>query len=177
MSTITSITITSNDEMLAALRPDTLSPQESAERLSKYMNKIALGCSLGASMSVSVDQSGGVAATGTITLSSLANNDTITIGGVVFTAKTSGATGDAEFNLGADDTAAAAAAAAKISVHPSLAGVASATSALAVITVSAANKSTMGNQISLAISAHGSVSGARLTGGIDPTSVILHFGL
>jgi phage tail sheath gpL-like len=177
MATTTSITIISNDDMLAALRPDALSPKESAERLAKYMNKSALGCGLGMSITMSVNQAGGVAATGTVTLSALANNDTITVGGVVFTAKTSGATGNAQFNLGASDTTAAAAAAVKMSAHPSLIGVASATSAAAVITVTAAAKSQMGNQITLAISAHGSVSGANLSGGANPTSVVLNCGL
>lgn len=176
MSTQSNIIITSEDEVLSELMADAKDPQASAVRVASYMHKLAAGCGR-ASVVMQVAEAGGVAASGTVTLSSLANDDVVTVGGVDFTAKTSGASGDAEFNLGSDDTDAAANAAAVISAHPSLQNVCSATSAAAVITVTAANKSAMGNQVTLAISAHGSVSGARLSGGVDPTSVTLSLGL
>jgi hypothetical protein len=131
-----------------------------------YLTGVIGGGIQGASFAFKV---GATKATGTITFSSLANNDTITVAGVVLTAKTSGATG-AQFNLGADDTAAAANAVTLINSIASLSGIVTATSNLAVITVTAAVPGTVGNGLGLAISAHGSVSGALLTTGSDGTA-------
>lgn len=111
-------------------------------------------------------QNGAVAASGTITFSSIANNDTITVNGTVFTAKTSGATGN-QFNIGASDTTAAANAVVAINASATavVSNVVLATSAAAVITITSLVPGPIGNLGTLAISAHGSVSGANLTGG------------
>lgn len=115
-----------------------------------------------------------VKATGTITFSSLANNDTITISGVTLTAKTSGA-GAGEFNLGADDTAAAANAVIAINSNTTLDGMVVATSALGVITLTAISPGELGNAVTLAISAHGSVSAARMSGGTNGDTETTHY--
>ena len=112
---------------------------------------------------------GSVSSTGTITFSSIANGDTITVNGTVFTCETSGATGN-QFNVGTSDTVAAANAAAAInaSATGSVTANVVATSAGAVITITSIVPGTIGNNIAIAISAHGSVSGGgKLASGTD----------
>ena len=106
-----------------------------------------------------------VAASATITFSSIANNDTVTINGIVFTAKTSGATGN-QFNLGATDTDAAAncAIAVNASATAGVVGIVSCSAASGVVTVTALPKGLIGNAISVAISAHGTIGGNAVTG-------------
>ena len=123
---------------------------------------------------------GPVQASGTVTFSSLANNDTVTVNGVVFTAKTSGATGNVQFNLGANDTAAAANFVVKLNASTApnkIVNTILATSAGAVTTITMIPGGQVGNLGTLAISAHGSVSGANLTGGTDGSVVTQNFGL
>src|SRR5581483_7470396 len=108
--------------------------------------------------------SSGVQASGTVTFSSLAANDTVTVNGVVFTAKTSGATGNNQFNLGANDTAAAVNFAAIINASNApnkILNVVTASPAGAVTTITMTEAGQIGNLGTLAISAHGSVSGAN----------------
>lgn len=110
-----------------------------------------------------------VQATGTVTLASFVQNDTVTINGVVMTGKTSPAT-EAEFACGVSDTADAAALAAKINAHSSLSLIVSATSALGVVTLTTLKPGLLGNSVTTAISAHGSVAAARLASGTDGTT-------
>jgi hypothetical protein len=139
-----------------------------------------LGALLSALASGAVDQNsvklvtGAVKASGTITFSSLVADDTVTINGVVFTAKAS-PSGANQFALGADDTAAAANLAAKInaSALAKIANVVTATSNGAVVTITCVVPGLVGNLGTLAISAHGSVSGAALTGGAEATITTL----
>lgn len=121
---------------------------------------------------------GGAAASGTITLSSFVNSNTITINGTVFTGETSGATGN-QFNIGGSDTITAANAVAAINASATaiVANVVTASSAGAVITITAKEAGTIGNLGTLAISANGSVSGANLTGGTDGTVSALAKGM
>jgi phage tail sheath gpL-like len=118
-----------------------------------------------------------VNATGTITFSSLANNDTITINGTTFTAKTSGAAGAVQFNLGASDTAAAANAVTVINANESVNETVFAQSTGAVITLFCRVPGVIGNLCTIAISAHGSVSGANLASGADGTDSNVSHGL
>lgn len=118
----------------------------------------------------------GAYASGTITFSSLANNDTITINGTVLTAKTSGATG-AQFNLGTSDTTAATNAVAVINANANLNSTVFAQSTGAVITLSCRVPGRIGLLCTLAISAHGSVSAANMTGGTDGTNSTSSHGL
>lgn len=73
-----------------------------------------------------------------LTFASLANNDAITINGQTVTAKTSGASGANQFNLGSSDTDAATNLAALINANPSTYPGLSATSALGVVTLTSA---------------------------------------
>jgi phage tail sheath gpL-like len=107
-------------------------------------------------------------ASGTVTLSSHVATDTVTINGVAFTCVASGATGN-QYNVGASDTDTATALAAAINASATalIDGYVTASSALGVVTITADDPGKQGNLITLAISAHGSVSGARCTGGDD----------
>jgi hypothetical protein len=123
---------------------------------------------------------GGVVATNAVTFSSFANNNTVTLNGVVLTAKTSGATGNNQFNLGSSDTNAATNLAALINstgAPSKIAGVVTATSSGAVITINAIEPGAIGNLYTLAISANGSVTGANFAGGTDGTLTYLSKGL
>lgn len=121
---------------------------------------------------------GGTQASGTITLSSMVATDTVTINGVVFTAIASGATGN-QFNVGGTDTITATNLAATINASTSakIVNQVLASSATNVVTVTALVSSSIGNLYTLAISAHGSVSGAVLTGGVDGTTASGNFGV
>lgn len=120
-----------------------------------------------------------VAASGTVTFSALANNDTVTVNARIYTAKTSGATGLQQFNLGASDTAAATNFAAILNADTStqIKGAVTAASALGVTTITAVVPGNIGNACTLAISAHGSVSGANLTSGTEGTTATYVHGL
>jgi phage tail sheath gpL-like len=107
-----------------------------------------------------------VKATGTITLSSHVNTNTVTVNGIVFTCVSSGATGN-QYNVGADDTETATNLAAALNANATLDGMVVATSALGVVTLTATVPGEIGNALTLAISANGSVSGARMTGGTN----------
>ena len=119
-----------------------------------------------------VDSSDAVQASGTVTLSSMVAADTVTVNGTVFTCVASGATNN-QFNVGASDTITAAnlAAAINSSTTAAFRNLVTASSSAAVVTVVSNPEGVLGNAITLAISAHGSVSGATLTGGVQATSL------
>lgn len=119
-------------------------------------------------------KSNAVKATGTITLSSHVETDTVTVNGIAFTCVASGATGN-QYNVGADDTATAVALVTALNANTTLDGMIVATSALGVVTVTALIPGELGNAITLAISAHGSVSAARMAGGTNGTSEKTHY--
>lgn len=151
--------------------------QCSLGKLTQYLQTIDGGAVQGAITFITT----GVLASGTVTFSSIANNDTVTINGRVYTAKTSGATGLQQFNIGGSDTAAAANLAAAINADTSalVSGVVVATSAAAIVTVKAVTPGVAGNGLTLAISAHGSVSGSGLltSGAQDATFNTIHKGV
>lgn len=114
-------------------------------------------------------------ASGTVTLASHIATNTVTINGAVFTCMASGAVGD-QYNVGGNDTITAAALAAAInaSVTALVSGYVVATSAAAIVTVTAVRPGLSANMFTLAISANGSVSGAKLTGGTDGATTSLN---
>lgn len=121
----------------------------------------------------------GVQASGTVTFSSIAAADTVTVNGVVFTASAS-PSGNNQFLVTGGDTLAAAALAVKLNATNApnkVLNVISATSALAVITVTCTESGQIGNLCTLAISAHGSVSGANFTAGTDGTVISVAKGI
>lgn len=178
MATQTSITLTHDKEatvdIKARLQAANGHSRQEANLLIDFIAALASGVRMG-SMNVGVDDGDGVAATGTVTFASLANNDTVTVGTQVFTAKTSGASGANQFNLGANDTDAATNFAAAVNAHASLLGVVTASPAAAVTTITSAVKGLIGNQIGIAISAHGSVSGSgKLTSGAAANNSVIN---
>lgn len=136
-----------------------------------------------------LSQAGGGVATGTITFSAVpANNDTLTINGVVFTYKTSPVAGvETDMPIPASAAAGAIALAALLtnSTNPKIAE-ATYTSAALVVTVKYGNpmiygttgKMTVdGNAFTLAKTGSATaVSGATLTGGVEPTSLSVMVG-
>ena len=140
------------------------------QKLMRYVRSL-MGGSKSAKVALSVNA---VKASGTITLSSHVNADTVTVNGIVFTCKTSGATGN-EYNVGADDTATAVNLAAALNANTTLDGMIVATSALGVVTVTALAPGELGNAVTLAISAHGSVSAARMAGGTNGAATATHY--
>lgn len=120
---------------------------------------------------------GGVNATGTVTLSSFAAADTVTINGVVLTGSAT-PSGIAQFLVGASDTATAVNLAVCINANTSLFGTVYATSAAAIVTLTCRVPGLIGNLCTTAISAHGSVSGAgKLASGADGNQSDLSHGL
>lgn len=116
-----------------------------------------------------------VYASGTITFSAIADADTFTVNATIFTAKTSGATGPLQFNIGADDTAAAANAVTAINAQATTSTMVVAASALGVITVTSYLPGAIGNAVVIAISAHGSVSAGRLASGTNGDQERTHY--
>ncbi len=119
----------------------------------------------------SIVDTGGVKASGTITFSSVPTaNDTVTINGVVFTAKAT-ASLPTDFVIGADVTATATNLVAVLKAYedPKVA-VASYSANLGAVTVTYNQSGTIGNSFTLAKSGtNTTVSGATLSGGVDST--------
>lgn len=177
-----SIEITTNDAatvkglLTPTLFPPAFPPPQNTGGNSRYITKFTnfFGkLALGVWNSRIIVTTGQVAATGTVTLSSMVANDTVTINGTVLTAATTPST-TVQFKVGATDTATAANLATVINANLVLDGQVFATSAGAVVTLTCVHFGLLGNLCTLAISAHGSVSGAVMTGGSD--SAVTGFG-
>lgn len=113
---------------------------------------------------------GAVAASGTLTGTSVIATDVVIINGTSYTCVSSGATGN-QFNVGASDTITMANLAATINASSDASGLYSATSAVNVVTVSAVVPGKIGNAITLVSSDATIVASAgRLAGGAEGTS-------
>lgn len=113
-------------------------------------------------------------ATGTITFSSQVATDTVTVNGTTFTA-VSGAPTSSQYDISGGDTTGAASLATQINANTTLAAMLTASAASGVVTLTTVVPGVMGNAITIAISAHGSVSGARLTGGTNGDTETVHY--
>lgn len=119
---------------------------------------------------------GGVAATNAITFSSFVATDTVTINGVTFTGSDT-ATTNVQIKTGGSDTTVATAlvnllngiGGSGLAVTPpaKINGIVRATSVAGVVTLTAIEPGAIGNLYTLAISAHGSVTGATFASGAD----------
>lgn len=122
---------------------------------------------------------GAVAASGTITFTGNPTAaDTVTVNGVVFTARASGAVAN-EFNIGSGASANAAALAAAInaSVSAGVLGTIYTSVSAGVITITSSAPGAAGNGITLAESmSNVAVSGANLANGSDVAEVVLAVG-
>lgn len=124
------------------------------------------GGQLAGTVSVSRSSSDSAYASGTVTLATVAVDDTVTIGKTTLTAKASPSTED-QFSQAGTNAQDAASLAAKINAHSVLSKLVSATSAGAVVTIKPHQRGSIGNYIALA-SSDGvtlAVSGAYLAGG------------
>lgn len=146
--------------------------REYIQDLIKVLESSLIGAS---SSSIVVDEDDGVAASGTLTCTSVIATDACSVAGVTFTAVANGATPtDVQFKIGTSDATCAANLAAAITAK--LPNVVVATSALGVVTVTAAVKGLIGNQIPLTTSDSTIVvSGALLTGGTENTKTTYSF--
>jgi hypothetical protein len=166
MATIYDMVIVAHDETSANAQQDLIAETGysmlAGLKLKDYFKRITSGIRPG----VVQTKVNAVKASGTITFSSHANTNTTTINGITFTAVTSGATGN-QYNIGADDTETAANAAAAYNANATLDGMIIATSDAEVVTITSLIPGEIGNALTLAISANGSVSAARLSGGTN----------
>jgi len=145
--------------VIAHLNPSRQSPVEILQAIERYIGRMSGGAvSSKVYLSTTV-----VPASGTITFSSFVATDTITINGTTLTGSDT-PSGASQFKTGTTDTLAAAAAAACINANTTLNKQVVATSALTVITITALVPGAFGNLGTIAISAHGSVSGGGLLG-------------
>lgn len=136
------------------------------DQIAQYLDRLAAGSS---NMTSGRLVTGAVKSTGTVTFAAtFVEDDTVTINGVVFTGKDSPAGAD-EFAIGGDEEETAANFAAKINAS-ALAGIVNVVTASvsgAIVTLTCVTPGLVGNAITLAISAHGSVSAARMAGGAE----------
>lgn len=175
MSFKNDITLTTTNDISLEIVADPLSPQETAVRIANYLEKAALG---DAYCSMDVQTSGKttlVAASGTLTIASGVATDTAVVGTQTFTASAT-PSGNNQYLSTGSDTVQAAALAAKIAAHPSLAMVVTATSALGVVTVTSLARGFIGNMITLTGSTHITASASTLTGGVNKTATVMHLG-
>lgn len=131
--------------------------------------------------------SAGVPSTNAVTFSSVVAADTVTINGVVYTGSDTATTSNVQFKTGGTDTTAALSLANVIngisangtSVNPpaKINGIVMASAALGVVTLTAIEPGAIGNLYTLAISAHGSVTGATFASGADGVITALAKGL
>jgi phage tail sheath gpL-like len=166
--------IISHDETSANdqrdLYAETGNRELAATKLVDFMKKVVSGA-YPASVRTMI---GTAKASGTITLASFVEDDTVTVGPITFTGKDT-PTLATHFETGGTDATAAASLASAINAHTALDGIVVATSDGAVVTVTAKEPGEEGNAIALAISAHGSVSAAFLAGGTEGDTDTTHY--
>ena len=172
MSTILNIQII-HDRTRDFSLPTSPSRHEVLARLGNLLAGLADGSFTGTSLRYST---AAVRASGTVTCAAVQADDTVTINGVTFTAKASGATGDQWNITGGNNTATAAALAAAINASTTVgvAGIVTASASLAVVTVQAIQAGRTGNAITLASSdgTRLAVSAAKLASGADTSATI-----
>lgn len=177
MSSLFRITVTSGASAATVkgrlrLNPSGFAP-DVIGRVASYIEAVAGGIHTGR-LNIATSA---VQASGTVTFSSVVATDTVTIGATVFTGSNS-SSGTAQFRTGGTDTTAAASLAAVINANATTSQLVTATSAGAIVTVTAQIPGLLGNFFPIAISAHGSVSGSgKLTSGAEDAAVVLYNGI
>lgn len=163
--------------LLKILRPQAFADKSSIRRIGDWFRGIAVGAYRG----TVITRVGAVKATATWTFASTgpAADETVTICGTTFTAKSSGATGD-QWNR--SDTVATSAANLAAAINASatakVTGAVIASSALGVVTVTSLVPGTVGNgiEISAGTAANTTLSSGGFTGGTNGTSHTLAAG-
>lgn len=115
-----------------------------------------------------------VKASGTVTLSAHVATDTVTVNGITFTCMASGATGN-QYNVGGTDSITGDNLASALNANATLVTMISAANASGVVTLTALVPGALGNAVTLAISAHGSVSAARMASGANGDTETTHY--
>ena len=134
---------------------DTAEAKTAALKLSKYFEALASGTeNSAASIQISEEVDAPVAATGTIAIThaNVSDADTVTIGGVVITAKTSASDDTVEWTIGANATADGAALAATINKNLTLSRIMTASAASGTVTLTMKVKGMIGNCIVMSTS-------------------------
>jgi phage tail sheath gpL-like len=149
VSTI-AVTIKSDLVGLGEIMQDSSADAEGLRALINYLEACAGGAA-GASVDVQTSATSPVAASGTITLATVAADDTVTIGKTTLTAKAS-PSGEDEFSQAGTDTVDAAGLVTKINAHSVLSKLVVASSSAGVVTVTALERGSIGNHIALASS-------------------------
>lgn len=174
MATIYDLVVVAHDETTGNAQADLIADtgyiEQAGLKLKDYVKRIVNG-SRPAVVQTKVNA---VKASGTITLSAHVATDTVTISGVVFTCMASGATGP-QYNVGGTDSITADNLVAAILANATVDGMITASNASGVVTVTALLPGEAANGITLAISAHGSVSAARMAGGTNGDAERTHY--
>lgn len=160
MATIYQVLVLAHDAVSADVQRDLYAETGLNElaglKLQDYIKK----CVSGMQPTVVQTKINSVKSTGTVTLSAHVATNTVTINGVVLTAGT-------DYAVGGTDTITATNLASAINANATLDGMVMATSDGAVVTLTSLIPGEIGNAVTLAISANGSVSGARMAGGTN----------
>jgi hypothetical protein len=167
-------TPTSSNDLISGMAhaPNKTSPSE-------FMHHLGTLITARAQVGIQLLNGNSGAASGTVTLTnaSISANDTITVGGITFTAKASGASGN-QFNIGGTATITATNLAAAVNASTGIDHtVFYATSAAGVVTFQMVSPGTYGNHMSLATSngAGFGLSGSTFTGGANDTASVISF--
>lgn len=162
--------------------PGTSPKHETAQRLINFLTSVSTGTELGPSgsaptIAISVEGQA-VAAYGLLTVSAGGSSDaeTCSVCGVTLTAKTSGAVpANGEFNISATAAVQATNMAATINAVAALSGIVTGSSALGVVTITAATKGLVGNGLQLSESLSNVAATAFAHGAADATAITLSF--
>lgn len=153
-----------SDVLADLLQAPSTAPKAVALKAGDFVKRMAAGMNRG-NMRVQIGTAAPVRASATATLATVLATQTITIGGVVFTASST-PSGEAQFEIDGDDTADAAALVVKINAHSTLSKIVVAESALGVVTITCLIPGVIGNFITLAKSDTTiSLSSTALAGG------------
>jgi phage tail sheath gpL-like len=160
-----SLVLTIKGSGVSGLQQDSSCDHIAIQDITNHLHALASGNEKG-TVYCSSSSSDPVAASGTITVASISADDTITVGNVTFTGKSSPA-GATQFDSDGTDATVATAIAAAINAHSTLSKVVSAAAVNAVVTVTCLVRGVVGNCINLS-SSNGTrlaVSAANLAGG------------
>lgn len=163
---IHSIVVVTNEETTGNVQSDLIAETGHSMLAGLKLNDFFKRISSGMRPAIVQTKVNAVKSTGTVTLVSHLATHTVTVNGIVFTCVASGAVGD-QYNVGGTDTLTAVNVAAVINANATLDGMVVATSSVNVVTITSLLPGEIGNAVTLAISAGGSVSAARMSGGTN----------
>ena len=162
------------DDNIELLVTPTSTPKVHAKKLENYFKSLGAGIRT-ATYEQFTSATASVKATQIFTCATVVADNTLTIAGVVLTAKAS-PSGQAQFLRSADNTVQAAAIAACINANTNLSGIVTATSSAAVVTVTASLPGPLGNLVTTVGTVTTLAAGAATcTGGAGVTSAAVTY--